>query len=220
MNCCTTSGVRWRVKPAVVGGLLLLCLAAPVSEAVAQRMPAPPVPRRKPVEAPVAVAPVVPPDYVIGTDDVLGIVFWREKDMSVDVQVRPDGKITLPLMNDMQAAGLTPDRLREQITAAAGKYVEDPNVTVLVKTMNSRKVFVTGQVLKPVQYPLTGPTTVVQIIALAGGLQEYADEDKILVMRTEAGRQAAYPFNYNDILRGRNLGQNIELKPGDTVIVP
>ena len=220
MNFCTTSGVRARLTPAVAGGLLLVCLAAPASEAVAQRMPAPPVPRRKPAPASAAVAPVVPPDYVIGADDVLGIVFWREKDLSVDVQVRPDGKITLPLMNDMQAAGLTPDRLREQITAAAGKYVEGPSVTVLVKTMNSRKVFITGQVLRPGQYPLTGPTTVVQLIALAGGLQEYADEDKILVMRTEGGRQAAYRFNYNDILRGRNLEQNIELKPGDTVIVP
>ena len=167
-------------------------------------------------------AGVVPPaGYVIGPDDVLAIVFWREKDLSVDAAaVRPDGKITVPLVNDIQAAGITPDQLRQQIEAAASKYVADPSVTVVVKTINSRKVFITGQIAKPGQYPLTGPTTVMQLIALAGGLHEFADSKKILIMRTQGKQQIATPFNYQDVLNRKNLQQNIELQPGDTIIVP
>ena len=171
-------------------------------------------------------APVVagaiepPPGYVIGAEDVLGIVFWREKDLTVDAAVRPDGMITVPLLNDVPAAGLTPDQLRERIQAAAAKFVADPSVTVVVKTINSRKVFVTGQIAKPGVYPLTAPTTVMQLIAMAGGLHEFADADKILIMRTEDGKQVAKRFNYEQVRNGRNLNQNIELLPGDTVIVP
>jgi polysaccharide export outer membrane protein len=171
--------------------------------------------------APVAPASVtLPTGYVIGPDDVLAILFWRDKDMSAEVSVRPDGRITLPLLNDVQAAGLTPDQLRLALMTAAAKYVEDPNVTVAVKAINSRKVFITGNVSKPGAYSLSAPTTVVQLIALAGGLLEFADRKKIIVMRTENGRPIAYPFNYKDVLSRKNLRQNIELKPGDTVVVP
>jgi polysaccharide export outer membrane protein len=179
-----------------------------------------------PTAARVAVAPVVPagvptpPDYVIGPDDVLSIVFWREKDMSSDVYVRPDGKISLPLLNDMQASGLTPEQLRITVTEAAGKYVEDPAVTVVVKSINSRKVFITGQVAKPGPYALGGPTTVLQLIATAGGVAEYAKSDKIVVMRTESGKTVSYKFNYKDVTEGKKLQQNIDLKPGDTIVVP
>jgi polysaccharide export outer membrane protein len=171
-------------------------------------------------------APVVdgaiepPPGYVIGPEDLLGIVFWREKDLSTDAAVRPDGRITVPLLNDVAAAGLTPDQLREQIQKAASKFVEDPSVTVVVKAINSRKVFVTGQIAKPGVYPLAGPTTVMQLIAMAGGLHEFADADRILIMRTEDGKQVAKRFNYEQVRNGRNLTQNIELLPGDTIIVP
>jgi polysaccharide export outer membrane protein len=167
----------------------------------------------------VAPALVLPPAYTIGADDVLSIVFWREKDLSADVTVRPDGKVTLPLLNDIQAVGLTPEQLRDSVVAAAKKYVEDPNATVIVKQINSRKVFITGQVEKPGPYPLNGTTTVLQMIATAGGLKEFAS-GKVSVMRTEGGRQAIYPFNYRDALKGKNLRQNIELKPGDTLVVP
>ena len=128
--------------------------------------------------------------------------------------------ITLPLLNDIHAAGLTPDQLRERIQAGAAKFVEDPTVTVVVKAINSRKVFITGLVAKPGQYPLTAPTSVMQLIAMAGGLQEFANSKKILIMRTEDGEQVAKPFNYQDVLNRKNLKQNIELLPGDTVIVP
>jgi polysaccharide export outer membrane protein len=161
-----------------------------------------------------------PADYVIGPDDVLVVVFWREKEMSSEVAVRPDGKISLPLINDIQAAGLTPDQLRVRLAEAAGKYVEEPTVTVVVKQINSRKVFVTGQVGKPGPYPLSGPATVLQALSTAGGLLEYADAKHILIMRTENGKPVSFKFNYKDVSKGKNLKQNIELRPGDTIIVP
>ncbi len=163
---------------------------------------------------------VVPGDYVIGPDDVLTIVFWREKDLSGDVAVRPDGKISLPLLNDIEAAGLTPEELRLRVTAAAEKLMEEPTVTVVVKQINSRKVFITGQVAKPGPYPLNGPTTVVQLLAIAGGVLEYADDKNIAIMRTENGRPVSLRFNYDQVKKRRNLEQNIQLKPGDTIIVP
>ena len=162
----------------------------------------------------------LPTDYVIGSEDVLGIVFWREMEMSGDVTVRPDGKVSLPLIGDIAAAGLRPEALRDEIEKAASKFITDPNVTVIVRTINSRKVFITGEVMMPGAYPLTGPRTVMQLIALAGGLTEFADQGAITVMRTENGQSRSFRFNYKDVARGRSLQQNIPLIPGDTVVVP
>ncbi|HEY6214762.1 MAG TPA: polysaccharide biosynthesis/export family protein [Vicinamibacterales bacterium] len=164
--------------------------------------------------------PADEPTYVIGPGDVLTVQFWHEKDMSAEVVVRPDGNITLPLLNDVHAAGLTPDQLRRQVLVGAAHYIEDPAATVAVKEINSRKVFVTGLVEKPGPYALSGSTTVIQLIAMAGGLKEFADGKNILVMRNENGAQTAYTFDYQQLLKRKNLRQNIELKPGDTVIVP
>jgi len=161
-----------------------------------------------------------PPDFVLGPSDVISVVFWREKDLSGDVVIRPDGQISLPLLNDVRAAGLTPEQLRQQITEASAKFIDDPTVTVVVKEINSRRVFITGQVAKPGPYGLAGPTTVLQLIAMAGGVLEYADSKHINVMRVEGGRARNFAFNYKDVMRGKNLRQNIELKPGDTVMVP
>jgi polysaccharide export outer membrane protein len=162
----------------------------------------------------------LPAGYVIGPDDVLTIVFWREKDLSADVVVRPDGRISLPLLNEIQAGGLTPDELRVQLMKAATKYVGDPNATVQVKEIRSRKVFITGNVAKPGNFPLMGDMNVLQVIALAGGLQEYADSKNIVVMRTEGGRQRSFKFNYKDVVKQKHVEQNILLKPGDVVVVP
>jgi polysaccharide export outer membrane protein len=162
--------------------------------------------------------PQPPADYVIGPDDVLSIVFWRDKDMSSDVIVRPDGKISLPILNDVQAQGLTPDELRVRIVTEAARYLEDPNATVVVKEIKSRKVYITGEVEKPGPYALTAPMTVMQLIAMAGGLREFAG-DKIIIMRTVNGTPVAFRFNYQHVLDGKNMRQNIELKPGDTVVV-
>jgi polysaccharide biosynthesis/export protein len=168
------------------------------------------------------VAPAVPAPagYVIGPDDVLQVLYWREKDVSAEVVVRPDGMISLPLLNDVKAAGLTPEQLRDSVNEAARKFFEDPNVTINIKAINSRKVFITGSVAKPGPYPLSAPTTVLQLISMAGGLTEFAKQKDISVMRTEGGKQLRFPFNYKEVAKGRDLKQNIELKPGDTVIVP
>lgn len=166
--------------------------------------------------------PIVQPpsDYTIGPDDVLTIAFWGEKDMSGDVVVRPDGKITLPLINDVVAAGLSPNQLRERVATLAEKYLQNVQATVIVKEINSRRMFITGQVEKPGAYPLTTRTTVMQLIALAGGLKEFAKSNKIVVMRNVSGREVHLAFDYREVVEGKNVSQNVEMKPGDTVVVP
>jgi len=160
-------------------------------------------------------------DYVIGPEDQLSIVFLTTRDMSVDVVVRPDGKISLPIINDVRAAGLTPDELRQAIMDAAKRFVQDPTATVLVRQINSRKVFITGTVSRPGSYPLNAPTTVLQLIATAGGVTEYADPKRIVVIRTTgAQQQTVFDFNYNDVVNKRRMEQNIWLRPGDMVVVP
>jgi polysaccharide biosynthesis/export protein len=209
----------------ILAAPLLLGMAA---NAGAQAQPAPSgqpsqtasAPARSGGAAPAAAVGVTtPPGYVIGPDDSLDIVFWREKDLSATVVVRPDGMISLPLINDVRAEGLTPDQLRQAVTTAAAKLVEDPTVSVVVKAINSRKVFITGQVGKPGPYPLNGPMTVLQLISIAGGMAEYADKEKIVVLRNDGGKQILLPFNYKEVMTGKRLQQNVELKPGDTVVV-
>jgi polysaccharide export outer membrane protein len=142
------------------------------------------------------------------------------QEMSSDVAVRPDGKISLPLLNDIDAAGLTPEQLGVRLMDASRRYLEDPNVTVVVKAINSRKVYVVGEIGKPGPYQLMGPTTVLQLIALAGGLRDFADAKNIVILRNENGKPTTYRFNYKDVASRKNLSQNIELKPGDTIVVP
>jgi polysaccharide biosynthesis/export protein len=181
---------------------------------------APPAPAASEAPASAAIAaPALPRGYVIGPDDVLQIIFWREKELSGDVVVRPDGRISLPLLNDVVAAGRTPEELRTTLMTEASRYFGNPNPTVVVKEIRSRKVFITGAVEKPGPYVLTAPTTVLQLIALAGGLKEYADKRNILVMRTTDGKQTGYVVDYHGILRRQNLEQNFLLVPGDTVLV-
>lgn len=164
---------------------------------------------------------VTPPsDYVIGPEDVIGVVVWREQDLSADVKVRPDGKVSLPLLNDLQASGLTPEEFRKVVTDAAAKFVADPSVTIIVKQINSRMVFVMGEVGKPGTYQLTAPYTVLQMLALAGGPTAFAKRDKIGVVRTVNGKTVRHRFNYEEVVDGRKMEQNLVLRPGDTVIVP
>jgi polysaccharide export outer membrane protein len=171
-----------------------------------------------------AVAPAqapLPPYYVIGVADVLQISFWRDKDLSADtLTVRPDGMISLPLLNEIKAAGLTPEQLRVKLLEAAGKFVEDPDVAVVVREIKSRNVFITGNVAKPGTYPLNNDMTVLQLIAVGGGLLEYADAKNVSVIRMEGAVQHSYPFNYKDVVKQKRTTQNITLKPGDTVVVP
>ena len=169
------------------------------------------------VSAPTSTA--LPAGYVIGPEDVLSIVFWREKDWSADVVVRPDGKISLPVLNDVQAAGFTPEQLSAAVEQAAGKYIVGADATVIVKEIHSRKVFVVGEVGRPGSFPLAGDMTVLQALAEAGGLLEHAKKGDIVVVRTGKGREQRFKFNYNDVLKGKKTEQNIRLQPGDTILV-
>jgi polysaccharide export outer membrane protein len=206
--------------------MLVVCLgivaAAPGRAYVLQSAPPAPAGQAASQAQPPAEGVQLPPEYVIGPEDVLSINFWRDADMTRDeVPVRPDGRITLPLIGDVVAAGLTPEQLKAEIEkAATAKFLKDPAVTVTVRQINSRKVFITGNVANPNTYPLSGPRTVMQLIALAGGLTEFADKKNIRIMRVENGQQRSFKFNYNDVSKGKNLAQNILLKPGDTVVVP
>jgi len=220
--------MRGTILSATIVSVTALAAAASTSLAVLAQAPAPVLAANAAASAPAAAAaavvpvrPATPNGYVIGVDDVLSILFWRDKDLSApEITVRPDGKVTLPLLNDVQAAGLTPEQLRDTVLDAARKYVEDPNPTVIVKEIKSRKVFITGQVEKPGPYPLNGTVTVLQLIATAGGLRDFADGKNISVIRVREGKQAVFEFNYQDLLKKRYLSQNIELTPGDTVVVP
>lgn len=162
----------------------------------------------------------LPPGYVIGVDDRLGISFWRDTDLSADVVVRPDGRITLPLLNDVQASGLTPDQLRERLQQVAAQFLDEPNATVIVKEIHSRRAFITGSVEKPGMYPLNNPMTVMQLIASAGGLREFVSGKNIVILRREGDQEVRLAFDYQAVLKGRSPQQNIELRSGDTVIVP
>jgi polysaccharide export outer membrane protein len=161
-----------------------------------------------------------PAGYVIGAGDVLGVKFWQQPELSGDVVVRPDGKISVPLLNDVPAAGQTPQQLGENIKTIAKRWVQDPNVTVIIRQINSRAVFITGRVAHAGRYPLNGTTSVLQLIAMAGGLSEWADAENVTVMRADQSGFVTKRFNYKDVIARKNLDQNIELQPGDTVIVP
>jgi polysaccharide biosynthesis/export protein len=163
---------------------------------------------------------VADPNYVIGPQDVVDISVWKEPDLSRIVPVRPDGKISLPLVNDVQAAGLTPTQLGAQITAGLTKYVTNPQVTVIVSQINSQRIYVLGEVARTGSYVLLPQMTVLQALSDAGGFTPFANSKKIYVLRQDSGKQQKISFNYKDVVSGKDPGQNIELKPGDTVIVP
>ena len=160
------------------------------------------------------------PSYVIGPEDVLDINVWKEPDMTRVVPVRPDGKISLPLINDVQAAGSTPQQLASTVTEKLRKFLTEPQVTVIVTQINSQRVFVIGEVLRAGAFPLVPGTTVLQALANAGGFTTFANVKKIHVMRLVNGKPTELPFNYREVLKGDNPDQNIKLEPGDTVVVP
>ena len=160
------------------------------------------------------------PNYVIGAEDVLDISVWKEPEVSRVVPVRPDGKISLPLLNDVQAAGLTPAQLTAQLTESLKKYVTDPQVTVIVKTINSQRFYILGEVLKPGAFAMLPGMTVLQALSSAGGFTPFAKMKSIYVLREESGKKVKYPFNYKEAISGKNAQQDILLKPGDTIVVP
>ena len=158
-------------------------------------------------------------DYVIGSEDTLHVSVWKEPDLTATLPVRPDGKISLPLLNDVQASGLTPMQLASDLTTRLKKFVADPQVTVVVTQMNSQKVFLLGEVLHTGAVPLLPNMTVLQVLSTAG-FSQFANTKGIYVLRTENGKQDKLPFNYKAVVKGEHMEQNILLKPGDTVVVP
>ena len=160
------------------------------------------------------------PNYVIGPQDVLDIDVWKEPELTRSVPVRPDGKISLALLNDVQAAGLTPTQLSEEITTKLKKFMTDPQVTVIVTQINSQRVYILGEMARPGAYPLLPGMTVLQALSSAGGFTIFANSKKIYVLRSEGGKQEKLPFNYKEVVKGKNADENIVLKAGDQIVVP
>ena len=168
-------------------------------------------------------APGKPHDntFVIGNDDVLAINVWKEPDISRSIPVRSDGKISLPLVGELQATGQTPEQLEQQIATKLKSYISEPEVTVIVQQINSQKFNILGQVTKPGTYPLTNSLTILDAIALAGGFRDFAKQKSIYVLRQSAdGKQARLNFNYKDVIKGKDSAQNVRLQPRDTIVVP
>ena len=191
---------------------------AALSPTVFAQAPRPTTPAGAP-PATQAASVAVPTDYVIGVADVLNVVFWRDKDLSGEAVVRPDGKISLPMLNDVQAAGLTPEALAVAVAKAATKFVKDPSATVIVREINSRKIYVIGEVSKPGPIPLSAEMNVLKALGEAGGFVEGAKKGDVVIVRTEGATEHRFKFNYNEVVKGKNLQQNIKLLPGDTIIV-
>jgi polysaccharide biosynthesis/export protein len=203
---------------------LAICIAAPAY------LPAQTTADSK-AGAPVTVASIAQPvnapskphddSFVIGNDDVLAINVWKEQDLTRSVTVRSDGKISLPLVGEIQATGRTPLKLEQDIAAKLTSYISEPEVTVMVQQINSEKFNILGQVAKPGSYSLTGSATILDAIALAGGFKDFAKQKSIYVLRQKAdGTQSRIAFNYKDVVNGKRPEQNIKLEPHDTVVVP
>jgi len=158
--------------------------------------------------------------YVIGPEDVLNIHVWREEALSRTVAVRMDGKISLPLIDDIQAAGYTARQLKDVLTNKLKEFVENPNVSVTVVEANSYKVYISGQVRSPGVYRLRSETSLLQFISMVGGVTEWANQSRIIVIRKENGKEKRITINYKKIIQGKDLNSNIILKTGDTIIVP
>jgi polysaccharide export outer membrane protein len=173
----------------------------------------------KPVDA-MKPAVVVPAGYVVGDSDVLHVNVWKEPEVSQTVVVRTDGNISLPLINEVKVSGLTPLQIQDLVAERLKGFLNNPQVTVTVADIRSKRAFITGEVARPGTYSLNAQTTVLQLIAQAGGFTPFAKKDGVVVLRTEEGKQMRLKFKYKEVVRGKKTEQNIALHPGDTVVVP
>lgn len=158
--------------------------------------------------------------YLIGANDVLNIFVWNEPDLTMDVTVMSDGRITFPMIGEIMAGGRTATELKDIITEKIKDYVSSPEVTVIVRESRSRNIYIIGMVNQPGQYQLNTDMTVLQALSMAGGFTEWADKKNIMVVRREGGKESMYRFNYQEFLSGKGLEQNILLLPNDTIVVP
>jgi polysaccharide biosynthesis/export protein len=215
--------VKGPVFPLILGICLSVCLQSPL---LAQKGSHPLATTQKvdsavsDAESPASRGVAAETGYKIGPQDVLRIDVWKEDQLTRTVPVRPDGQVTLPLLEDIQAAGFTPMELAAQISEKLKKFVNNPQVTVSVAEINSRRVYVTGEVARSGALPMLPNMTVLQALSSSGGFTQFAKTKKIYVLRIEAGKQAKLPFNYNDVVKGKNAQENVLLRPGDTIVVP
>jgi polysaccharide export outer membrane protein len=194
--------------------LLLLSSGMAVAQQAAQ-----PSSNPAPEAAPSDAVSVASPEYVIGPDDVLHIAVWKEADLTATLPVRPDGKISLPLLNDVQAAGMTPMQLAGSLSEKLKKYMADPRVTVVVTQINSKRIYLVGEVSHTGAMPMLPNMTVLQALSSAG-MTQFANTKKIYVLRNDAGKQVKLPVNYRKLVKGEDMDQNYTLRPGDTIVVP
>ena len=172
----------------------------------------------KPADTPKAVA--IPMGYIVGDSDVIHVNVWKEPEVSQTVVVRTDGNISLPLINEVKVSGLTPLQIQDMVAEKLKNFLNNPQVTVTVIEIRSKRAFITGEVARPGTYSLNAETSVLQLIAQAGGFTPFAKKDSIVVLRTEDGRQSRLKFKYKEVVQGKKTEQNIALHPGDTVVVP
>jgi polysaccharide export outer membrane protein len=200
--------------------LLCTSLAAQNSPGGEAGPAGPPAKTADHADAPAAASKPHDDTFVIGNDDVLAINVWKEPDISRSIPVRSDGKISLPLVGEVQAAGQTPAALEKEIAGKLKNYISEPEVTVIVQQVNSQKFNILGQVVRPGAYVIANSPTVLDAIALAGGFRDFAKQKSIYVLRQGPTGEARLPFNYKDVIQGKNMAQNVKLQPRDTIIVP
>jgi len=211
-----------RRSPALLATLTIFSIGCAVGQTTPPANVPPVVEKPEAPKVPATVAPdttglpIDPKSYVIGPEDIILIKVWREADFTGPKGVRPDGKITLPLVGDLQAAGLTPDRLASQLKQALSEYVKQPDVTVEVIQVNSKRYTITGEVNRASAFPLVVAVHVFDAINIAGGFRDFANKKDILILRSDGKR---FHFNYQEYVKGKNMDKNILLENGDTIIV-
>jgi polysaccharide export outer membrane protein len=198
--------------------LLLLTLFISAS-LVAQQAPQPSAPSAERKPEPLVTVPTADKDYVIGPDDVLHVSVWKEPEMTVTLPVRSDGKISMPLINEIVAAGLTPYALQQEIAKRASEFVARPQVTVIVNEVRSKKIYVVGEVAHPGTYPFSSGLTALQALTTAGGLNQFANAKRIVVLRKQDSTGVTLHFDYNAVVRHGDIKADIDLRPGDTLVV-
>jgi polysaccharide export outer membrane protein len=199
---------------------ILLCTTVQARDTSVQATSQGQKPEPKPNSGNSTVPATTESEYKIGAQDVLQIDVWKEPEITRTIPVRPDGKISLPLLNDVQAAGLTALQLAAVIREGLAKYLQYPQVTVTVTTINSRRVFITGEVSRTGALSLLPNMTVLQALSAAGGFTPFARMKDIYILRVENGRQVKYPFHYKDVVKGKRPEENIVLQPNDVIVVP
>lgn len=206
-----------------VAGWLLSAAALPAQTATANLKNPEAAATAKPADTPApadTTRTVAPPEYIVGEADVLRVNVWKEPEVSQTVVVRTDGNISLPFINDVKVSGMTPLQIQNAIAEKLKGFLNNPQVTVTVSEIRSKRAFITGEVIRPGGYSLNSQTSVLQLIAQAGGFTPFARRDSIVVLRTENGKPVRYKFKYKEVVQGKNTDQNISLHPGDTVVVP